>query len=128
MAHLIIKLSHMKEKFHDRLKSLMDELVHLIYFLTRQFPKEELYGVTSQLRRSSLSIILNYIEGYARFKPAVQVNFLEISYGSLKETKYLLNFCYKEKYIRTKDYKEALERLEEIGAMLCSTMKLKSSS
>ncbi len=43
----------------------MDEYVHFIYKITKTFPKEELYGATSQLRRSSLSVILNYIEGYA---------------------------------------------------------------
>ncbi|MBI4653213.1 four helix bundle protein [Candidatus Kuenenbacteria bacterium] len=40
----------------------------MVYKITKKFPKDELYGVTSQIRRSSLSIILNYIEGYARRK------------------------------------------------------------
>lgn len=39
----------------------MDEYVHLVYKLTKKFPKDELFGVTSQLRRSALSVILNYI-------------------------------------------------------------------
>jgi len=84
------------KQFHEKLKSKMDEFVHLIYKITKNFPKEELYGVTSQLRRAALSIILNYIEGYARVKDKVHKNFLEISYGSLKEVKYLLHFSLTE--------------------------------
>ncbi len=53
-------------KFHDDLNKYMDEFVNLIYDLTINFPKEEIYGLTSQLRRAVLSMILNYIEGYAR--------------------------------------------------------------
>lgn len=41
-------------QFHDELKFKMDEYVHLVYRVTKRFPKEELYGVTSQLRRSAL--------------------------------------------------------------------------
>ena len=73
-------------QFHDELKSKMDEYAHLVYKLTRDFPKEEIYGITSQLRRAALSVILNYVEGYARVKNKVHKNFLEISYGSLKES------------------------------------------
>lgn len=110
--------------FHEVLKKKMDELVHLIYRLTKSFPKEELYGVTSQLRRATLSIILNYIEGFARRKPLVTLNFLEISYGSLKEAKYLCYFSQIEGYIAmTDDYHRAMKLFEEIGAMLWSTMQ-----
>lgn len=87
------------ETYHEKLKKEMDEYAHFVYALTRNFPKEELYGVTSQLRRSALSVILNYIEGYARGREKVHKNFLEISYGSLKESKYLLHFSLVEKYI-----------------------------
>lgn len=96
----------------------MDEYVHLIYQLTRKFPKEELYGVIAQLRRSALSVILNYIEGYARGKDKVHKNFLEIAYGSLKESKYLLHFSLVEKYLTEVDYKKVMKLAEEIGAML----------
>jgi len=58
----------MPEQFHDILKKKMDEFVHLVYCITKDFPKSELFGATSQLRRAALSVILNYIEGYARKK------------------------------------------------------------
>lgn len=107
-----------KEDYFERLKKLMDEYAHAVYFLTRNFPKEELYGLTSQLRRASLSVVLNFIEGFARRKPAVKLNFWEISYGSLKESKYLLHFSFIEKYINEEDYKNSVKLAEEIGAML----------
>ena len=102
----------------DKLKNRMDCYVHFVYKVSRTFPKEELYGSVSQLRRAALSIILNFIEGYARKRQAVKLNFWEISYGSLQESKYLLDFSFVEKYINEEDYMKAKEMAEEIGAML----------
>ncbi len=106
------------ETYHEKLKREMDEYVHFAYALTRKFPKNELYGVTSQLRRAALSVVLNYIEGYARGREKVHKNFLEISYGSLKESKYLLHFSLAEKYLSREDYNKAIKLAEDIGAML----------
>ncbi len=92
----------LKNHFHDNLKSYMDQLVTSVYVITRKFPKEEIFGLTSQLRRASLSIILNYIEGYGRIRKTHLRNFLEMSYGSLKEVKYLLYFSHKMEYIKDK--------------------------
>jgi len=108
----------MQNDFPEQLKKKMDEYVHFVYKFTKSFPKEELYGVTSQIRRASLSVILNYIEGFARQRKAVKQNFWQISYGSLKESKYLLHFSLTEKYLKQKDYQNALKLSEEIGAML----------
>lgn len=104
--------------FHEKLKSLMDTLVHRIYDETESFPKTEVFGLTSQLRRAALSVILNYIEGYARQRKQVLKNFLEIAYGSLKETKYLIHFSYKRKYLKEVKYQELITYTEEIGKML----------
>ena len=114
------------DSFPDQLKAKMDKYVHLVYKITKNFPKEELYGVTSQLRRATLSIILNYIEGFARMKKAVKQNFWEISYGSLKESKYLIYFSLIEGYVDKENYNKAIKLTEEIGAMLwCSIQGLK---
>ena len=94
------------------------DLVADIYKITKKFPKDEIYGITSQLRRATLSIILNYVEGYGRRKTNVLKNFLEISYGSLKETKYLLEFSYKLNYYDKKDYDLSYLLTEKIGKML----------
>lgn len=105
--------------YFEQLKSKMNVYVHFIYKLAKDFPKDEMYGCTSQLRRATLSVILNFIEGFARQKIAVKRNFWEISYGSLQESKYLIDFCFDEKYIKDElDYKKAKEMSEEIGAML----------
>jgi len=115
-----------KSTFHEELKKLMDEYVHKVYDCTKKFPREEIFGVTSQFRRASLSVVLNYIEGYARQRKAVLKNFLEISYGSLKESKYLVYFSYKRGYITEKEYGDLVNLAEKIGAMLWGTMvKLK---
>ena len=112
-----------KDDFYEQLKRKMDEYVHLIYRISKKFPKEELYGVISQIRRAALSVILNYIEGFARQRTAVKLNFWETSYGSLKESKYLLHFSLKENYLTQEDYKEALKLAEEIGAMLWTAIE-----
>lgn len=105
-------------EYQENLKKKMDEYVHFVYRICKRFPKDELYGLTSQIKRAALSIILNYIEGYARRRPLVRLNFLEISYGSLKETKYLLHFSLIENYLSKQDYDAGLKLAEEIGAML----------
>ncbi len=107
--------------YHDNLKIKMDTYAHYIYRVTKNFPREELYGITSQLRRSSLSVILNYIEGFARRKGdncKVYKNFIEISYGSLKESKYLLYFTFSEGMLIKEDYVKLIGLADEIGAML----------
>lgn len=105
-------------KYRKKLKGKMDRLVKTVYRVTKNFPKNEMYGITSQLRRSALSVILNYIEGYARRKPAVQLNFFEMSYGSLKEAEYILELSEHEGYLNKEDYNTIAKLADEIGAML----------
>lgn len=109
--------------YHQTLKREIDEYVHFVYKLTKNFPREELYGVTSQLRRAALSVMLNYVEGYARNRSKVNKNFLEISYGSLQESKYLLDFAEKEGYIRKEEHATAAKMADAIGAMLWGIIK-----
>ncbi len=109
-----------ESNFHNRLKMLMDELVNRIYDLSEKFPRSEIFGLTSQIRRAALSVILNYIEGYARQRKAVLKSFLEISYGSLKETGYLICFANKRRYMADKNKTELMLLVDEIGRMLWS--------
>ncbi|PIZ66705.1 four helix bundle protein [Candidatus Roizmanbacteria bacterium CG_4_9_14_0_2_um_filter_39_13] len=104
--------------YKEKLKRLMDDYVQLAYEISKNFPKSEIYGVTSQYRRSTMSIILNYIEGFARRKKPVQLNFFEISYGSLSESKYLLSFVYKQNWIDEVVFLKGKKYTNEIGAML----------
>ena len=95
-----------------------DELAHLVYKVTSAFPKSEIYGLTSQFRRASVSVVLNMIEGFARRSKNDYRRFLEISYGSLKETKYLADFTFEEKLIDNSDYLHIMKLSEEIGKLL----------
>lgn len=107
-------------EFQKKLKKLMDEYVNFVYDVTINFPKQEIYSSVSQWRRSTLSIVLNYIEGYARNKILVQLNFFEIAYGSLRESKYLLYFASKRNFITEQEYQKGFNLIEEIGKMLWS--------
>ena len=60
-----------------------------VYDITVQFPKDELYGIVSQLKRAIVSVMLNFVEGFGRRRPKVKLNFFEISHGSARECKYL---------------------------------------
>ncbi len=111
-----------EETFHQELRRLMNEYAHAVYKVSRSFPKEELYGLVSQLRRSALSVVLNYIEGYARYRDKVHKNFLEISYGSLKESQYLIEFAYEEKYLDQEQYQKLSPLSDKIGKMLWGTI------
>jgi len=95
-----------------------DRLAHLIYRLTRLFPQDEKYGLVSQLRRAGLSIVLNIIEGYSRFKSKPHINFLEISFGSAKETQYLIEFSHREGFINENNFNEYSKLCEEVIKML----------
>lgn len=96
----------------------MHRFVNKVYDVTENYPRNEIFGLTSQFRSASLSVILNYIEGFARKSPKVMENFYEISYGSLKEAKYLVYFSFGRKYINKQNYEELMKLADEIGAML----------
>jgi len=104
--------------FQKRLKTLMKEYVHYIYKIAKQFPKEELFSSCSQLKRAGLSILLNYVEGFTRIRTKVQLNFFEISYGSLHESLILLEFALEEEWINQDQFDASFKLSDEIGAML----------
>ncbi len=116
-----IQMQTPDNKFHTKLYQKANKYVHQIYKTTKNYQKSELYGLTSQIRRAALSVMLNYIEGYARQNTKVYLNFLNISYGSLKETQYLLNFSMEEELMTKIDYKLIFSLGNEIGAMLWKT-------
>ena len=68
---------------------LADDLTVAAYQRTRSFPKEEIYGLTSQLRRASYSVPANIVEGASRDSKKDYLHFLYIARGSLSETQYL---------------------------------------
>ncbi len=78
---------------------LADKLVMRIYQLTRQFPEDERYGLTSQIRRAAVSIGANIVEGSARRSEADYVRFLTIAYGSACELEYEISIASRLGYI-----------------------------
>ncbi len=95
-----------------------DKLAFQIYQLTESFPKKELFGLTSQLRRAALSISTNIVEGHARKSRKEFRHFINISLGSLAETEYLFNFSRRLGY--HKDSYETENLLNETGKVLWS--------
>lgn len=77
-----------------------DELAFKIYEITKNFPKEEIYGIISQIRRAALSIPVNIAEGHARQNRNEFRQFANIALGSLGEVRYLLEFSFKLGYFR----------------------------
>jgi four helix bundle protein len=95
----------------------MDYVV-LCYKLTKDFPKEELYGLTSQLRRSAVSIPSNIAEGYGRKTRGEYVQFLGIARGSLKESETQTILSFGLEYITQKKMNDALSLAKEVGILL----------
>lgn len=94
------------------------ELALGIYELTKVFPKDELFGLTSQVRRAAVSVPSNIGEGKARDSSKEYKRFLLIARGSLEETKYQLLLAKDLQYISENKYKEILKQAEEVGKLL----------
>lgn len=109
--------------YQENLREKSDAYTHAVYRLSKKLPKEELFGLTSQLRRSSLSVTLNIIEGFARNSRKAYKQFLLISLGSLKESEYILDFCVKEKLLLPSDVSSPLKQAEEIGKMIWGILR-----
>ena len=85
-----------------------------IYWATRNFPKEELFGITSQIRRSAVSISCNLAEGSGRFSEKDQNRFYEIAYGSALEVINLLIISNDLEYIPDEEYASVRQEIERI--------------
>jgi four helix bundle protein len=89
-----------------------------VYKVTRLFPKDELYGIVSQMRRSSVAIPSNIAEGYRRGHRLEYLQFLRISYGSASELETQLIVSLNIKYLTESQYDELNNLLEEVLKML----------
>jgi four helix bundle protein len=92
-----------------------------IYTITQSFPKQEMYGITNQIRRSSSSVAANIAEGCGKLTQKDFARFLQIALGSANETEYFLILSFDLKYIHNEqEFNELLNNINEIKAMLIS--------
>ena len=100
-----------------------------VYTLTRAYPKEELFGLTSQIRRSSSSIATNIAEGCGRGSDADFGRFLQMAMGSASESEYQILLSFDLNYIDENQYMQMNAKVTEIKRMLSSLIsKTKADS
>jgi len=115
----------------EKIKSFKDlkiwqkgiEIVTDIYTLTKKFPKEELFSLTSQLRRSAISIPSNIAEGFKRFYNKEYKQFLFITLGSCAELETQIIIAKELKYIDENEEVKLVEKLDHICRMTSSLIK-----
>lgn len=90
----------------------------LVYRATVKFPKVEMYGLTSQVRRAALSVAANIAEGSGKHSRSDFANFLNIALGSANETEYLLMLAKDLDYLDATEYEQLFTQINEVKAML----------
>ncbi len=99
------------------------EIVCDTYDLTNKFPRSELYGLVSQLRRSAVSIPSNIAEGFKRFHDKEYKQFLYITLGSSAELETQLEISAKLNYIKTHDLDNMREKIDHLSKMISVLIK-----
>lgn len=103
------------------------ELVKQIYIITGKFPKVELYGIISQMRRAVISIPSTIAEGYGRKSPKEYAQYLSIAYGSALELETQIIISKELNFVKPGDFTKAEDLLMEVSKMLNSmTSKFKN--
>ena len=92
---------------------LADELALLVYKLTKDFPKSEIWGLTSQMRRGAVSVPANIVEGSTRRKRNEYLQFLYIAMSSLTELNYYVRFAKEIGYLTGNGYEELWTKSRE---------------
>jgi four helix bundle protein len=95
-----------------------DDFAVLVYCKTKSFPREELYGITSQLRRAAVSVPANIAEGASREHKREYVHFLYVARGSIAETEYLLHLAKRLEYLQNNEYEELEDLRKETARTL----------
>ena len=95
-----------------------DDLAVLVYSKTKSFPKEELYGITSQLRRAAVSVPTNIAEGASREHKKEYLHLLYVARGSIAEVEYLLHLSKRVGYLKDDEYKQVEDRRQEAAKTL----------
>ncbi|MCC7021871.1 MAG: four helix bundle protein [Thermomicrobiales bacterium] len=93
------------------------------YELTRGFPREEAYGMTSQIRRAAASVPANIAEGYGRSSTGQYVQFLRNAHGSLREVETHILLAVRVRLASDEDARPVLEKCDSVGRMLWALAK-----
>ncbi len=99
------------------------ELARLVYLMTSKFPKEELYGITQQIRRSAVSISSNIAEGAARNSKKEFIQFLYISMSSSAEVRSHLYVALDQSYIDQTLFDKIYGQSDKVGKMISNLIK-----
>jgi len=110
---------------HTKLRAfvLADELVLLVYKVSINFPKEEIYGLTSQMRRAAVSVPSNIVEGSARESQIEYLRFLEIALASCKESHYQFTIASRLGYIASNDIPDCEQKYIETEKVLSALIR-----
>ena len=124
-----MKLDYMAKEAAKRFTDLIvwqkaHAFVLSVYRLSAGFPKSEIYGLTSQVRRAAVSIPANVAEGFKKRSSADKVRFMNIAQGSLEECRYYLILAEDLEYANTE---QLLSELDEVGRLLSAYSKAISS-
>jgi four helix bundle protein len=99
------------------------QLTLAVYEMTVPFPRDEQYGLTSQMRRAAASIVFNIAEGCSRSTRVDFARFLQVSAGSACELEYQLLLAHDLKLLQTENYQQLLSKTVELKRMLTSLMQ-----
>jgi four helix bundle protein len=118
---------------HKKLKAfaLADKVALMTYKVTRSFPQEEIYGLTSQMRRAAVSVPSNIVEGCARSSEQEYRRFLDIAFGSLRELAYQFSLASRLGYVASSsatDMQEALSEAERVLSALVRSFRCTGST
>lgn len=110
---------------HSKLRAyeLADEIALLVYRISKDFPKDEIYGLTSQMRRAAVSVPSNIVEGCARESQQEYLRFLEIAFGSLRELRYQLSLAKRLGYVPEGTASECDAKIMEAEKVLNSLVR-----
>lgn len=99
------------------------EVVRRVYYVTKSFPKDEVFALSSQMRRAAVSITSNIAEGMTRYSIKDKVHFLEIAYGSLMEVMSQMEVAEYQKYITTAEFQNFEVLVADVARLISGLQK-----
>jgi four helix bundle protein len=110
---------------HTKLKAfdLADRLALAVYKHTMGFPRDEIFGLTSQIKRAAVSVPSNIVEGCARHSEADYLHFLDIAYASCREVEYQLSLASRLGYLEAEAYQDLSGLCSETGRVLAGLQR-----